>query len=994
MADRSSAEQLEMEDVVMKDASVLSTDDSRLGFGDGVFDPMEISTPSPAAHSSQATQTIGFCGAEKALPDSYPTFIPPGQRAAPLYIRLGGNSSLGSHIRAPVMRPRTRFSFSPKSRSREQSIKPVHPRLADLQPYQKPRRYNSYNCFSFAHNSQGFNSLPGRQAPSFVQAPTTRDSSFSSIDTQKSTDDGKANSFDSATSISTSYSSSSRKRSTDDDQNDQLSSTSDTGSRLFSKYRRVSDEGSGLPSGPPETSDTAGQARPLDERTLLSASGQPKFQSTTSSTPIVSPTSLSPGPRESPVPTYPNPSQDSVPGCWPGVSYPIESSSPPAQGHTERALMPGALLPPNSSHITKNKGDDKDICIDEQPLNSTWRTYWSSLYDTITTAVKSTVSLADSIQQRVFGIFEKKAPSTRRSSPAAKHSPVRANIRALPTEQRRRLKDHQWRKDRGYPTVEDYPFPELSFDGPYFPKSPEPAVKVEPQVVPSEAGPVEPTDAFHQPRKSVSRVEASIRRQLFSMAKAPNRSEPTSGVRKVSRVDPVSPQLKRRMLLRTRTRDPERARRERALLQALRTGNFDAFNEIQKGPAIPKVPETDQPLTTRSKPRPKVRFQEPLIAEPVHEEHSMIVTELAPHLHPSNLQVDHLPKSGDNIVDEASLEQKENIPPLPGLDVEFVSEAVRQDLVEPPVDPWLQPQEFPLGRPVSAVSLFYPISKPLPPGRTKSLYADIWRKIEEEEKLKLRPIRIRPEGPAVRPLTPKWEARVDEVKAMPNHRKIATTLSGDPLTRKDLATCFTPGAWLNDEVINSYLALIIDYLRRTNGNAGRHDKPKFHAFNSFFFSNLRDKGYESVRRWASRAKIGGEALLNVDTVFVPVHNSSHWTLIIVKPSDRTIENFDSLGSLSRRHVAIVKTWLRGELGSHYVDEEWTVLPSISPQQDNGSDCGVFLLSTAKAVAIDIEPMSYGAKDTRLLRKKIVAELMNGGLDGDFDPTDEKGDVLL
>ncbi|PKY00061.1 cysteine proteinase [Aspergillus campestris IBT 28561] len=227
----------------------------------------------------------------------------------------------------------------------------------------------------------------------------------------------------------------------------------------------------------------------------------------------------------------------------------------------------------------------------------------------------------------------------------------------------------------------------------------------------------------------------------------------------------------------------------------------------------------------------------------------------------------------------------------------------------------------------------------------------------------------------------------------PASRKIATTLSGDPLTKKDLATCFTPMEWLNDEVINAYLGLIVDYLRRTHNNAGRHDKPRFHAFNSFFFTNLREKGYASVRRWATRAKIGGQSLLEVDTVFVPVHHQHHWTLILVKPSDRTIEHFDSLGALSARHVATVQTWLRGELGDSFVQSEWRVLPSRSPQQDNGSDCGVFLLSTAKAVAVGLEPLSYGATDTPLLRRKIVAELMNGGFEGEFDPLLE-GEVLM
>lgn len=303
--------------------------------------------------------------------------------------------------------------------------------------------------------------------------------------------------------------------------------------------------------------------------------------------------------------------------------------------------------------------------------------------------------------------------------------------------------------------------------------------------------------------------------------------------------------------------------------------------------------------------------------------------------------------------------------------------------------------EFTFGPAVSAVRLFT-APRPLPPGRTESIYAREWRKMEEErlkEERATSDTRIRPEGPAVRPLPDGWASKISQAMNLPNSRQIATSVSGDPLTKKDLLTCYSRNTWLNDEIINSYLALIIDYLRRSTGNAGRHDKPRFHAFNSFFFSNLRDKGYQSVRRWATRAKIGGQDLLNVDTVFVPVHNADHWTLIVVKPIARTIEHFDSLGSISQRHVATIKTWLQGELGGLYAEDEWTVLPSASPRQMNGVDCGVFLLSTAKAVALGLDPQCYGASDIATFRAKIVAELMNGGFEGDFDPT-AGGDLML
>ncbi|KAJ5713508.1 uncharacterized protein N7483_010689 [Penicillium malachiteum] len=314
-------------------------------------------------------------------------------------------------------------------------------------------------------------------------------------------------------------------------------------------------------------------------------------------------------------------------------------------------------------------------------------------------------------------------------------------------------------------------------------------------------------------------------------------------------------------------------------------------------------------------------------------------------------------------------------------------------------DPWaarsMMFEMLPFGAPVSAVQLVSPQRTPIPNNRIASIYQKEWDQREQEKQAwdaeQGRAIRIRPQGKCVRQLSVSWLDRV--TKAMHSHGAVAQSLSGDELYQKDIATCIKPLAWLNDEIINSYLAVIIQYLRNSTGNTP-DQRPRYHAFNSFFYSSLRDKGYDSVRRWAKRAKIGGEVLLEVDTVFVPVHESSHWTLMVVRPMDRTIEYFDSLGGRGARQVDTIRKWLHGELGNKFVADEWTLLPSVSSYQDNGSDCGVFLLTNAKAIALNIEPTAFGAKDTILLRRKIVAEIMNGGLHGEFSPVDKTGTVLL
>lgn len=609
---------------------------------------------------------------------------------------------------------------------------------------------------------------------------------------------------------------------------------------------------------------------------------------------------------------------------------------------------------------------------------------WSDQFWGATQSVFATaIALADTFKRRAIALFEEPRPTSRRTShTATSSSPTRANLRMLPEEQRRRLKSKQWRIDRGYLTVQDYPFPELSLDVPQFPATS--------NALPEDEAP--PKLVTPNVKKQISSDRLS--RKHGAPVTDSKRQSVKSGISKRSTFQALSPNMKRRMHMRPGKRNIARTRLDRSLVHAVQSGKWtlDDLPVKPKGLVAPmqdrkrlahlepdntrkersltlllrrsELATTQAARQKRAGPR-KVRFV--LQSAPPDDDPALV----GHHLHPG-------------LTKTFIEEEKENEPPK---HVEKETEAP-----DPGLSSWLQ-SDFPFGRPVSAVRLFAPGAR-VPHGRSESIYAAEWRKIQEEEKAKQVPARIRPEGPAVRPLPPKWEARLAEAKASPDNRQIATTLSGDPLTKRDLATCYTPMRWLNDEVINAYLAVLIDYLRRANGNAGRHDKPKFHAFNTFFFSNLRDKGYSSVSRWAKRAKIGGEALLEVDTVYIPVHNSAHWTLMVVKPTERCIEYFDSLGSASPHHVAIVKDWLRGELSARFVEEEWSVVPTVSPQQDNGSDCGVFLLSTAKAVAIGIEPQSYGARDIPLLRRKIVAELMAGGLDGDFKPEGETGEVLM
>ncbi|GES63816.1 Ulp1 protease family protein [Aspergillus terreus] len=968
MAGVFATQQSEMEDVIMQDASLLSANSPRAGMDDSsyVYDPMDIS-PIPTQPRPRISPRFGFASS------SINAHAPPSRVgfAARSSHQLGAPRAPVPPIRSTFIKPLQRFS--PNSRART-------------------------TTGHFGLNNQT-NSW-AKPAILNTRLPSTRDSSFTSLNTNHSTFDRKSFSFDSFTTFGTADATS-RKRSIDEDIQIR-SPTSEEDNRLSTKYRRVSinefpDSAILAQSTEVVESRPAEPALPVHvspPSTDLSAAAP------SSSLQFVAPVTLhSPG----------HVAYGNIPGMWPEQSpMPLNShltstANPGDSAHTSNALAPA--ISPAFAPVARNDAEVPPTTTSTlAKLFSACEKYSMAIVKHFKSVTETVSTYAGSVGRRAAGLFQRRVPRPARRSPHA--SPTRVNLHALPAEQRRQIRDNQRRRERGSPAVEEYPFPDLTIDFPTFPVGGPSSTTAAGPSPPSNTPPSHRriSTGFSKERRQhrgTTRTGVMKHGQLKQSSRREQKSSvlgPVSPKKKRSNVNPkVSPNLKRRIGLINR-RNPEQARRAIMLQKALRTSKFDpsttlrtraiAASALQKEslarpPASEPLEQVAQPTPVQTEQkapkRKKVQFDSPLVR--IIPE-SDLVPEIAPFLHPSP---DSKHAGDEQKPSDVSAEQKENVPPA-----EIKVEIEPEDAST--VDPWLNPDFLPLGRPVSAVRLFS-APKPLPPGRTESVYAKEWKKIEEEIKKEQRPARIRPEGPAVRPLPGNWARRVADAMAQPSNRQIATTLAGDPLTKRDLATCYTPMAWLNDEVINAYMALIVDYLRRTHGNSGRHDKPRFHAFNSFFFSSLRDKGYQGVRRWASRAKIGGEHLLNVDVVFVPVHNSAHWTLIVVKPSERTIEHFDSLGSLSLRHVKLIKDWLKNELGGRYVEEEWAVLPSVSPQQDNGSDCGAFLLSTAKAVAIGIEPLSYGAADIPLLRRKIVAELMAGGLEGDFDPA-SSGEVLL
>ena len=254
----------------------------------------------------------------------------------------------------------------------------------------------------------------------------------------------------------------------------------------------------------------------------------------------------------------------------------------------------------------------------------------------------------------------------------------------------------------------------------------------------------------------------------------------------------------------------------------------------------------------------------------------------------------------------------------------------------------------------------------------------------------LRLTRRRPTKPLVQTLGSRWESNVDKAQYISAHEVITTSIGGTELRLKDFQTLLGRNAWLNDEIINSYIEWIVDAANRAasetphvyGDSAGK--VPRFIAHNSFFYQNLIKKGPSSTQGLMRRKKAPGTALLEVDSVFVPICKGAHWTVGVVRPVAKTIEYFDSMGGSGHQFTELMRQWLAFQLGDAYIEEEWKVPRTACAHQSNGYDCGVFVCTNAFCVALGLDTSCYTERDMTQQRRNIAAVLINRGFTGDFD----------
>lgn len=194
------------------------------------------------------------------------------------------------------------------------------------------------------------------------------------------------------------------------------------------------------------------------------------------------------------------------------------------------------------------------------------------------------------------------------------------------------------------------------------------------------------------------------------------------------------------------------------------------------------------------------------------------------------------------------------------------------------------------------------------------------------------------------------------------------------ITRSDINTLdWHRQKWLNDEVINFYMNLIMERSEL------RENLPSVFATNTFFLPRLTTGGYVGVKRWTRKVDIFAKEI-----VLVPVHvNGVHWCMAIINLKAKTIKYYDSMGKANDKVLTMLANYLEEEMRDKKQQNMdmsgWRFENVVGiPQQQNGFDCGVFSCMFAEFYTRN-RPFTFTQAHMEYFRQKMVLEIATGNM---------------
>jgi sentrin-specific protease 1 len=225
----------------------------------------------------------------------------------------------------------------------------------------------------------------------------------------------------------------------------------------------------------------------------------------------------------------------------------------------------------------------------------------------------------------------------------------------------------------------------------------------------------------------------------------------------------------------------------------------------------------------------------------------------------------------------------------------------------------------------------------------------------------------RPPGSAFQELTP-VQLRVISNAIAKDNGAVLHTITNVPITPKDITT-LTGNSWLNDAVMDGYLALVNDENFESSN------------FTIYFYRALIKKTNEEMLRWTKKTSLFGTRL-----VHIPVNDSgTHWCMATIDNQEKTVTVRDSIrgteGDFEIRHILDnIKTIMRYDIlmnpqsSGYNVQDYQFIHDRTMPKQDDSYNCGVFALQAARYVSAH-KPITFTRDDMPYFRQRMQYELL-------------------
>ena len=140
--------------------------------------------------------------------------------------------------------------------------------------------------------------------------------------------------------------------------------------------------------------------------------------------------------------------------------------------------------------------------------------------------------------------------------------------------------------------------------------------------------------------------------------------------------------------------------------------------------------------------------------------------------------------------------------------------------------------------------------------------------------------------------------------------------------------------------------------------------------------------FDGIKRWSKKFDVS-----QLEKVFIPINvENDHW-LGVIFVQRKEIHYYDSMRSSGQKYLDAMWQWACDEFkikkGILLNKSEWKIISfRDTPQQNNGTDCGVFTIMCADFVMDDLPicEATYSQADMPFFRQKIVNDIVRGYLD--------------